>query len=546
MQFWSIITDIGIVLTAALILGGIAIRLKMSPIIGYLLAGMYLGGAGSLHLVKSTTEVEAIAELGVSLLLFSMGLEFSWQKLKKFPRSTVLTGILQIVLTPIVVYAISSAIGLDSRLGILIALMITLSSTATVIRSLIDLTEIDSVYGRYSTAILLIQDVAVVPFTIIVSLFCTKNSGLTFSLDGLILTLAGAAGLVLGLYLLINKIADPALRMFSQENNREMGILLAMILSIGSAWVAHRIGLSPATGAFIAGMLLGNSKFATQIRADVAPLKILFMTLFFGSVGMVANPTWIANNFLQVITITAAVMAFKTILTIGIFKFNCNSFSIAVASGLCLSQIGEFAFVLSSIAYKAQVLPNDLYQLMVSVIIFSIFTTPFIVKAAPIIGLKLERYLFKKVSAPTTTTTETQPIDNLVFILGFGPAAREVVKQLKNHKLRIVVIDLSQDSIDKAKEMGLEAHIGDIRQIEVLKAYKVHLAKLVVVTVPGHAAAIQAINNARRLAPHIKVIARSRYHENVNSLVDAGAHEVVNEERSVGEELAKSVKEMLI
>jgi CPA2 family monovalent cation:H+ antiporter-2 len=261
---------------------------------------------------------------------------------------------------------------------------------------------------------------------------------------------------------------------------------------------------------------------------------------------MVANPTWIANNIVQVITITAAVMAFKTIVTIGIFRFSCSSFSIAVASALCLSQIGEFAFVLSSIAYKAHVLPNDLYQLMVSVIIFSIFATPFIVKAAPIIGLKLERYLFKKISDPTTTVSEAQPIDNLVFILGFGPAAREVVKQLKNHKLRIVVIDLSQDSIDKAKEMGLEAHIGDIRQIEVLKAYKVHLAKLVVVTVPGHAAAIQAINNARRLAPHIKVIARSRYHENVNSLVDAGAHEVVNEERGVGEELAKSVKEMLI
>ncbi len=544
MQFWSIITDIGIVLTAALLLGGIAIRLKMSPIIGYLLAGMYLGGSGSLHLVKSTTEVEAIAELGVSLLLFSMGLEFSWQKLKKFPRSTVITGILQIVLTPIVVYAISSALGLDNRLGVLIALMLTLSSTATVIRTLVDLTEIDSVYGRYSTAILLIQDVAVVPFTIIVSLVCAKDTGLAFSLDGLILTLAGAAGLIIGLYLLINKIADPALRMFSQENNREMGILMAMILSIGSAWVAHRIGLSPATGAFIAGMLLGSSKFATQIRADVAPLKILFMTLFFGSVGMVANPSWIANNILQVITITAAVMAFKTIVTIGIFRFNCSSFSIAVASGLCLSQIGEFAFVLSSIAYKAHVLPNDLYQLMVSVIIFSIFTTPFIVKAAPIIGLKLERRFFRKVST-ITTVSDTEPIDNLVFILGFGPAAREIVSQLKNHKLRIVVIDLSQDSISKAKEMGLEAHIGDIRQIEVLKAYKVQRAKLVIVTVPGHAAAIQAIHNARRLAPHIKVIARSRYHENVHSLVDAGAHEVVNEERSVGEELAKSAQEML-
>ncbi len=478
-------------------------------------------------------------------MLFSLGLEFSWQELKKFPASTLRAGILQIVLTPLAVFGISSVLGLDYKLGILIALMITLSSTATVLRTLIDLTEIDSVHGRYSTAILLLQDLAVIPFTIIVSLIYSETHNLTLNSNDLLLTLASVLGLVFGLYLLINKIADPALRMFSLENNREMGILMATIISIGSAWTAHRIGISPATGAFIAGMLLGSSKFSTQIRADVAPLKIIFLTLFFGSVGMVANPYWIANNFLLVISLTALVMAFKTIFTTGIFRFCCNTFSVAVASGLCISQIGEFAFVLSSIAYKAHALATDLYQLIVSVIIASIFVSPFIVKAAPIVGLKLERLLFKN-SSSVSFKSEIKIIENLVFILGFGPAAREIAHQLRDMNLKIIVIDLNQDCVSAAKKMGLEAYIGDIRQIEVLKHYKVQQAKLVVVTVPGHAAAIQAINNSRRLAPHIKVIARSRYHENVPSLIEAGAHEVVNEELSVGRELAEAVERILL
>ncbi len=560
MHFWSILNDVGLILTAALILGAIAIRFGLSPIIGYLLAGMFLGGAGSLHLIQSPTEIASIAELGVSLLLFSLGLEFSWQELKKFPTSTLKAGILQIIITPLVVLGISSMLDIDYRLGVLIALMITLSSTATVLRTLMELTEIDSVHGRYSTAILLLQDIAVVPFTIIVSLVCAgAGTGLPKAIAGaaagagiateaglpsMLITIAGAAALVLGLYVIINKIANPVLSMFSLENNREMGILLAAISGIGSAWAAHRIGLSPAIGAFIAGMLLGSSKFATQIRADVAPLKIIFLTLFFGTAGMIADPHWIMNNFVLVLSLTALVMAFKTVLTVGIFRLCCNSFSVAVASGLCISQIGEFAFVLSSIAYKAHVLETDIYQLIVSVTIFSIFVTPFVVKAAPIVGLKLQRFLFKNLKNELSSK-DANLVENLVFILGFGPAAREIVRHLRGFDLKLVVIDLNQECVARAKEMGLEAHIGDIRQLEVLKHYNVQQAKLVLVTVPGHAAAIQAIYNARRLAPHIKVIARSRYHENVADLLHAGAHEVIDEEVAVGKGLGKTVMKML-
>ncbi len=544
MDFWGILTDIGILLGGSLVFGGIALRLGISPLVGYLLAGMFLGGAGSAHLIQSPIEVEAIAELGVSLLLFSLGLEFSWQAISKFPTSTIQAGILQIVLTPLAAFGIAQGLGLNYKLSIILALIVTLSSTATVLRSLMELREIDSVHGRYATAILLLQDIAVVPFTIIVSLLCVENPNLYFDAKQLMMTILGASALVLGLYILLNKIADPILSMFSLENNREMGVLLAIITSIGSAWVAQYIGISAAIGAFIAGMLLGNSRFAPQIRADISPLRIIFLTLFFGSAGMVADPYWIADNFLMVLSVTGIIMAFKTIFTVAIFRFCCNSFSVAVASGLCISQIGEFAFVLSSIAYKSGVLVKDLYQLLISVTIFSILLTPFIVKVAATVGLKLQRRLFK-IASPISNISETSNDKTLIFILGFGPAAREVINYMEESKLRIIVLDLNQECVQHAQGLGLEAYVGDIRQIDVLKHYKIDQAKLVLVTVPGHAAAIQAINNSRRLAPQGIIIARSRYHENVSDLLRSGANIVIDEELKVGEAMAKALKDAL-
>lgn len=548
MNFWELLTDIGMLLCASLILGGIAIRLGLSPLIGYLLAGMFLGGPGSIDLVQSPKEIEAIAELGVSLLLFSLGLEFSWSKIKSLSSNIIKSGILQVTLTPLIGFGACFALGLDYKICILIGLIFTLSSTATVFRTLIDLREVDSRHGRNATATLLFQDIAVIPFTIIISsLAATQLSSAKET--NVVFIILGALALIVGLYLLLNKIAAPVLNIFSLESNREMAILLAIITSIGSAWAAHSLGISPAVGAFIAGMLLGSSPFATQIRADISPLRIIFLTLFFGAAGMVADPVWIANNFAMVVMLTLGIMFFKTIFSFFIFKFCKNTTAMSIASALCISQIGEFAFVLSSLAKEVNILNDSLNQIIISVTIISLFITPFIINSAAHIGLVIESVLTKqKILKHDIEELSNKSHKPEIFIFGFGPAGNEVARYIKKLKLLpddVLVIDLNKDCLEDALSYGFQAGIGDVRHIEVLQHYGLSNAKLVVITTPSHESTIKAIDNVRRIAPNAHIIIRSQYQANIESFKNAGAHTIINEELALGKELGKALQTFL-
>ena len=547
MHFWQLLTDIGILLGSSLLLGAIAIRLKLSPIIGYLIAGMVLGGPGSLQLIKSPLEIEAIAELGVSLLLFSLGLEFSWDKIKSLPLKIIRGGALQILLTPLFFLAVSSLCGLDIKIAILAGRIFTLSSTATVLRTFNDLAEIDSQHGRNSTAVLLLQDIAVIPFTMIVSFISVNNAVANEFQNNFLFTIGAAVLLVLGLYMFLNKIAGPALSLFSLNNNREMAILLAIIISIGSAWTAYQIGISPSIGAFIAGMLLGSSSFATQITADIAPLRILFLTLFFGSAGMLADPVWVFNNFALVILLSVAVIFSKTLISSVIFSLSGHSIAISVASAISIAQIGEFAFVLSNIAKDSSLLSNDWSQLVVSVTIVSLFFTPFMIKFAPRIGLKVQKFFNNRKSGKAFDAEILSSNPARIYVIGYGPAGREVTRQLKDSYLdEIAIMDLTKDSLDSAELEGFKTYMGDVRQLEVLQHSGLELANLVIITIPSYDAVLTTIDNIKRLAPTAHIIVRSRYQIYEQSFHEAGAHEIVNEEFTVGEKLGRTAVSYLL
>jgi CPA2 family monovalent cation:H+ antiporter-2 len=502
---------------------------------------MVLGGPGSLQLIKSPLEIEAIAELGVSLLLFSLGLEFSWGKIKSLPLKIIRGGALQILLTPLFFLAVSSLCGLDIKIAILAGLIFTLSSTATVLRTFNDLAEIDSQHGRNSTAVLLLQDIAVIPFTMIVSFISVHNAVANKFQNNFLFTIGASVVLVLGLYVFLNKIAGPALSLFSLNNNREMAILLAIIISIGSAWTAYQIGISPSVGAFIAGMLLGSSSFATQITADIAPLRILFLTLFFGSAGMLADPVWVFNNFALVILLSVAVILSKTLISSVIFSLSGHSIAISVASALSIAQIGEFAFVLSDIAKDSSLLSNDWSQLVVSVTIVSLFFTPFMIKFAPRIGLKVQQFLNNKKSGEVFDAEVLSSNPARIYVIGYGPAGREVTRQLKDSYLdEIAIMDLTKDSLDSAELEGFKTYMGDVRQLEVLQHSGLELAHLVIITIPSYDAVLTTIDNIKRLAPTAHIIVRSRYQIYEQSFHEAGAHEIVNEEFTVGEKLGRT------
>lgn len=545
MASWNVLAQIVLLLAAALVAGGVFARLRQSPLLGYILAGMFLGGPGSLGLVESEQDIALIAELGVSLLLFSLGLEFSWQRLRALGARALLGGLVQVIATTAVVTLVGRAAGLGTRESLALGAALSLSSTAAVLRVLIDAGEADSLHGRGSIAILLAQDMAVVPLAIGVTILGGEGSGAEVAGDvGRVVLVA--AGLVVALYLLLNHVAVRALGALALERGRELTVLLAVVVGLGSTWAAHAAGISPALGAFVAGMFLGGSPFATQVRADVSSLRIVLLTLFFAAAGMVADPVWIARNAPLVLGVTALVLVGKALIIAVILRLFRQPLGVAFATGLCLCQVGEFAFVLGETALEHRVIASDTYMLVVSATIVSLFATPYLVIASPHVAAWIERRTRGGRTAAGTPTAEhgSHPAHQVV-IIGYGPAGQAVGRLLAQRRVPAVVLDLNAEARVRAERIGLRGEIGDALQIDVLEHAGVGRARWVVITLPSRGAALTVLGHVRAMNPRAHVIVRARYQMHQADFEAAGAHAVVDDEVESGRRLAAHLRAQL-
>jgi len=540
MDLWTLLGNIVVLLAASLLLGGLLSRFGQSPLVGYLVAGMLLGGPGSLHVVGSESEIEAVAELGVALLLFSLGLEFSIERLKKLGMLSLVGGALQVVMTIVAGAGVAYLCGLQAAEAVAVGALISLSSTAVVLRTLMDRNELEMPHGRNSLAVLLTQDIAVVPLAILMTLLAGGGSAAEVAWDTGKLMLMAAA-LVLGLFLL-NKVAVLVLGALTLQRNRELTIIFAIVTGLGSAWAAHSVGLSPALGAFVAGMLLGSSVFATQVRADVSSLRIVLLTLFFGAAGMVADPVWIFQNWHIVAMVTLAVTAGKLFIIWAIFQLLGQTARVSSATGLCLAQIGEFAFVLGSIGVAGGVVAPETYALIVSVTIVSFFLSAALVPAAPHFGNRVAM-LFGAKPVVYEENTATNGPD--VVIIGFGPAGEIAAQPFIDRDYQLTVIDLNRKGVHRAEQLGFHGVVGDATQSDVLEHAHIAQAKAVVITVPHHASAMTILGQVRHLAPHAHVVVRSRYQLHTSDFVAAGAHAVVGDEEQVAASLAGHLSQWL-
>ena len=534
MDLWIILRDIVVLLGACLLVGGLFSRFGQSPIVGYLLAGMFLGGPGSLHLVSSEHEIEAISELGVALLLFSLGLEFSVERLKKLGPKPLLGGVAQVGVTVLLAFAGAKAFGLGGKEAIAFGAMVSLSSTAVVLRILMERGDFEMPHGRNSLGVLLTQDMAVVPLALLMTILGGEGTASEVAWNvGKLLLMAG--GLIVGLFLL-TKVAVLALGTLTLHRNRELTVIFAVVTGLGAAWASHAVGISPALGAFVAGMLLGSSAFATQIRADVSPLQVVLLTLFFGAAGMVADPIWIGKNWHIVGSVVAALTVGKLVVIWAIFVVLGQTSRVAAATGLCLAQIGEFAFVLGSIGRTSSVVTEDVYALIVSAAIVSFFLSAFLVPVAPRFGNWIAGLFGSEQPLTDEATALSEPPE--VAIIGFGPAGQIAARPLVDKGVRVVVIDLNREGVHKAEQLGFQGQVGDATQSEVLEHARLRECKAVVITVPHHRSAMTILSHVRKDAPQSHVIVRSRYELHTNDYTAAGAHAVAGDEEVVGESLA--------
>ena len=542
MDTWGLLLEIVILLAVSLVFGGVLSRFGQSPLVGYLLAGMMLGGPGSLQVVQSEHDIEAIAELGVALLLFSLGLEFSWQRLKSLGGVTLSSGVVQVIVTGAIVSAAGLLFGLGMIEAIAVGAMLSLSSTATVFRVLIDRGEIDSLHGRNSVGILLVQDMALVPLAILMTVLGEGGTPAEIAIV-VVEIFALAVGLIVLLYLFLNKVAVKALATLSLEQNRELTILLAVVVGLGSTWAAHEVGLSPALGAFIAGMFLGSSAFATQLRADIASLRVVLLTLFFGAVGMVADPLWILQNFGFILFVAVLMVVGKTAIIWAILRAMGKTGRSSLATGLCLAQVGEFAFVLGKTGKESGIVSEYTEMVVVSSAILTLLATPYLVQIAPRLATWVARWSRRAVGDESQTGAEG--LFHHVVIVGFGPAGQAVGRALSGTGTPVLVLDLNPAAKKAADLMKLMSQVGDAGQIDVLEHAHLRTAKMVVITLPAHRAALTVLSHVRALAPHAPVIVRSRHQAHWAEIEAAGADVVVGDEEEVGRSLAeKAVAEM--
>lgn len=539
MEIWETLAKLVLLLAVAFVLGVGAQRLKQSAIIGYLLAGTILGSA----LFDRETLVHW-GELGVSLLLFSIGLEFSFGRLKRMGSVALLGGILQVVVT-LALFALIFSFRSTAGPAVAWGEMVAVSSTAIVLRILMDRAEIDSVSGRTALSILLVQDIAVVPLVLSLTVMSHGGSARDIALQ-IGQTIGAAGGMVAVFYGLFYHLIPRLLMRRGLFADRELVVLLAIILSFGSAWTAHALGLSPALGAFLAGMLLAESPFSSQIRADVGSLRTLFVTLFFTSVGMLADPKWFLANWQEVLLWMGVVFSGKALIIFGIcvvFKMSPVS---ALAAGITLAQIGEFSFVLATEAKNGGLIDGHIFSLAVSVTILSMFLAPYMVTYARPAARRIVGLFSPSVRPPAVEPEAGSPAQTAeIFIVGFGPAGRKVARALLEKGIQPHVIELNPRSVKAALRMGLKVHLGDASHTDIITHAGIHGACVIVVTVPDPRSAKRILQNIHALSPASSVIVRSRYHIATRELWELGAAFAVDEENVVGRELARQVIDFL-
>ncbi len=541
---WSVVLDIFVLLSAALLLGMLFERLRQDAVGGYLVAGILLG-PGVSGWISNVEDYRILAELGVALLLFTIGLEFSWRRLRELGSVALVGGTIQILLTAVTAAAVSIALGFSPAEAIVVGAALSLSSTAVVLRVLTNRAMLDSLHGRNSLGILLLQDLAVVPLVVLISAMGKGLRG-PAAFGEFALSLAGATVLVAAMFLLTKYAFPRVLHMASAYRNRDLPVVLAFAVCLGSVVACHALGLSPILGAFVAGMLLSESPFSQQIRADIIPLRAGFLTLFFASFGMLVYvpPN---QNLVMIVPLALAIMCGKAMIVSFVIRLFRQPYGIAVTTGLTLAQIGEFSFVLLELGYLHGLVAPATFQALLCACVLTLILTPNVIAGAPRLGEFITRVLSPRRDAPSVKAQprrETEHSPGPVVIVGFGPAGQRVAEILGEATIGFAVVDLNPRSV-AAQRSNLPIEFGDATRPEILNHLGIQHSRAVVVTIPDPLTSELIIRQVKRMAPHVPVIVRCRYHAHAPGLLGAGADRLVDEEDLMGRRLGAEIADLL-
>ncbi len=521
MHQFTIIKEIVIILLVSLPIIYLLKKINVPSILGFLAAGMIIGPYG-LHLISNLENIEVMAEVGVILLLFTIGLEVSFGNLVKMRRMLFYAGLLQLVFTIFFTALIFYLFGIPLNKAVFYGMLVSLSSTAIVLKLLQDRGELETPFGRISMVILIFQDVAVVPMLILLPVL---GGGENFTLTRIILQLFYAIVSIAIIVLLAKFLMPKILYQLARLKIREAFTVGTILLLLGTAYLTHLIGLSFAIGAFIAGLILSESDFSHQVTADILPLKDAFNSIFFVSIGLLLNLKFVYDYFFLMLALTAGIIILKSSVVLLLVKAMKYPFRIAVIAGLSLSQVGEFSFVLSQSGLSFNLIGHDFYNAFLAASIFSMLLTPFLIKLAPVLG-----YSAGGMKIAGQKPVHESDLSKHVIIVGFGLNGRNLARVLRDTGIKYIVVEINPETVKEEKLKGENIIYGDTTREEILYTAGIAGASVIVFAISDPFATKVALKNAKRINPEIYSVVRTRYTKEIDELKSLGADEVIPEE----------------
>ncbi|MBN3862727.1 sodium:proton antiporter [Pseudomonas frederiksbergensis] len=514
-----------IILASSLVVIALFQRLRLPPVLGYLCVGLIIGPT-AFNWVHESEDLPDLAELGVVFLLFSLGLEFSLSKMLALRRVVFGLGSLQVLGSGIVLGALLMLFGMPITPALLLGAGLALSSTAIVSKELSSLGEIFSRHGQNAIAVLLFQDVVAVLLLTLVPVFAGSSDQAWYW--ALPLTLGKTLVLFVGLLLVSRWFLPRLFHEVAASRSAELFVLLALVIVLLTAWLTHLLGLSPALGAFLAGMLLGESHYRHQIEADIRPFRDILLGVFFVSIGMLIDLRLFASHGLLIFGLTLGLLLIKGSVVALLVKWRGSDGETAWRSGLALAQGGEFCFALMAQMQQNKLMPTDLGGLLLAATFCSMLVTPLLLRAAPLIAMRLHRKPNKEAELEEISALNAG-LHNHVVICGYGRVGQSIGRFLRHVQQPYIALDTDPVRVQEAVVNETCVHYGDSRRGELLIAIGLERARLLVVAVDKTDIALLILKEARRFNPTVPILVRTRDDSQLAELKAAGASEVVPE-----------------
>ncbi len=535
-----LLKDLLLLLLTSVPIAFVCSRLRLPVIVGFMIAGILIGPFG-FGLIQEMRAVEALAEIGVVLLLFVIGLEFSLRRLVEMKRVVIGGGFLQVILTILLVYALAWSSGRDHETAIFFGFLSALSSTAIVLKSYSDRAELDTPHGRVGVGILLFQDLSVVPMMLLIPILAGKEGRSVTQIASAL----GTALLAMAIIIFAARLVVPYLLYYIVRlRSSEVFVIFIVLVGLGTSYLTAQLGLSLALGAFVAGLVLSESEYSHQIVAEVLPFRDVFNSIFFISIGMLLSLSFLSSHILSVLLLLGASVIGKALVVLVAMRLLNYSLRVSVMTGVGLAQLGEFSFIVAKVGAEQGLLQTSDHQIFLAAAILSMMATPFLIQLAPRLGYALQSALSPKSrleSEATSGASDGGRLRGHTIVVGYGLNGRNLSTVLRRVGIPYLIVELNPELVRASSARSEPIQYGDATRKEVLYRAGLPTARILVLAISDPIATRRTVRLARDLNPHLHIIVRTRYMSEVPDLYQLGANQVIPEEFETSVEIFSRV-----